>query len=195
MKIGYIRCSTSEQNTIRQEVLMESLGVEKVFIDKASGKSTDRPALKEMLEFIREGDCVIVSEISRFARSTKDLLSLLDILQSKKVEFVSQKEKIDTNTPTGKFMLTVFGAVAELQRDYITVSRDEGIAIAKTIPGKYKGKQKIEVNEKQFAKVYKEWKQGLITAKHAMELLGLKPNTFYRRVKEYEEYIEKDTKK
>lgn len=112
MKIGYIRISTTDQNTARQEVLMKELNVEQVFIDRMSGKNTDRPELKKMMSFVREGDTVIVESISRFARNTKDLLDLVEQLTAKRVEFISKKEAIDTTTPTGKFMLTVFGAVA-----------------------------------------------------------------------------------
>lgn len=77
MKIGYIRVSTEEQNTIRQEVLMQELGIDEIYIDKASGKNADRPQLKKMLTYIRRGDTVIVESISRFARNTKDLLELI----------------------------------------------------------------------------------------------------------------------
>lgn len=83
------------------------------------------------MNFVREGDVVIVESISRFARNTKDLLELVDQLTEKQVEFISKKEAIDTTTPTGKFMLTVFGAVAELEREYILQRQKEGIAIAK----------------------------------------------------------------
>lgn len=117
MIIGYIRISTTDQSTARQEVLMKELGAEQVFIDRMSGKNTDRPELKRMMSFVREGDTVIVESISRFARNTKDLLELVEQLTKKRVEFVSKKEAIDTSTPTGKFMLTVFGAVAELERE------------------------------------------------------------------------------
>ncbi len=140
MKIGYIRISTTDQNTARQEVLMMELGVEQVFIDRMSGKNTDRPELKRMMNFVREGDVVIVESISRFARNTKDLLELVDQLTEKQVEFISKKEAIDTTTPTGKFMLTVFGAVAELEREYILQRQKEGIAIAKQ-NGVYKGRK------------------------------------------------------
>ena len=119
MKIGYIRVSTAEQNTIRQEILMKELGVDEIYIDKMSGKNTNRPQLNAMIDYVRRGDTVIVSEISRFARNTKDLLELIETLSNKGVEFVSKKEAIDTTTPTGKFMLTIFGAVAELEREYI----------------------------------------------------------------------------
>ena len=104
MKIGYIRVSTTEQNTIRQEILMNDLGVDGIYMDKVSGKNTHRPQLKSMLEYVRRGDTVIVSEISRFARNTRDLLDLVETLTAKGVEFVSKKEAIDTTTPTGKFM-------------------------------------------------------------------------------------------
>ena len=132
MKIGYIRISTLDQNTARQEVLMEALGVDEVYIDRMSGKSADRPELRRMLEYVRRGDTVVVESISRFARNTRDLLELVERLTEKGVEFVSQKEAIDTTTPAGKFMLTVFGAVAELEREYILQRQREGIAIART---------------------------------------------------------------
>ena len=131
LKIGYVRVSTQEQNTIRQEKLMEQLGVEQVYIDRISGKNLQRPQLQTMMEYVRKGDTVVVESISRFARNTRDLLELIDQLNAKGVVFVSQKEAIDTDTPTGKFMLTIFGAVAELERAYILQRQREGIAIAK----------------------------------------------------------------
>lgn len=131
MKIGYIRISSADQNTARQEVLMQELGVEHVYIDRMSGKNTDRPELKRMMNYVRDGDTVIVESISRFARNTRDLLELIEQLNEKNVEFVSKKEAIDTSTPTGKFMLTIFGAVAELEREYILQRQREGIEIAK----------------------------------------------------------------
>ena len=181
MLVGYIRVSTAEQNTARQEVLMKELGVEKIYIDKLSGKSTERPELKEMLEFIRSGDTVIVESISRFARNTKDLLDLVEKLHSKGVEFISKKESIDTTTPAGKFMLTVFGAVAELERGYILDRQREGIAIAKSV-GKYKGRKPVPVDEELWNRLFDLWKNGEITAIEFMKQTGLKRNTFYRRV-------------
>ena len=138
LKIGYVRVSTQEQNTARQEVLMKDLGVTEVYIDRMSGKSSDRPELKKLMEYVRKGDTVIVESISRFARNTRDLLELVEQLTAKGVEFVSKKEAIDTTTPSGKFMLTIFGAVAELEREYILQRQKEGIAIAKA-NGIYKG--------------------------------------------------------
>lgn len=181
MKIGYIRISTTDQNTARQEVLMQELGVEQIFIDRMSGKNTNRPELKRMMAFVREGDTVLVESISRFARNTKDLLELMEELTVKKVDFVSKKESIDTSTPAGKFMLTVFGAVAELERAYTLQRQKEGIAIAKE-KGVYKGRPPLAEHPK-FNEIVSIWQNGEITAVEAMKRLEMKPSTFYRKVK------------
>ena len=181
MKVGYIRVSTEEQNTARQEVLMGQLGVEKIYIDKMSGKSKDRPQLKEMLGFVRTGDTVIVESISRFARNTRDLLELVELLTEKSVEFVSRKESIGTTTPAGKFMLTVFAAVAELERGYILDRQREGIAIAKS-QGKYKGRKAKAVDEQLWDELYSKWVAHEITAVEFMRRMGMNKGAFYRRV-------------
>ena len=123
---------------------------------------------------------VIVESISRFARNTRDLLELVEQLAAKGVEFVSQKEAIDTATPTGKFMLTVFGAVAELEREYILQRQREGIEIAKT-QGKYTGRKPI--SSPDFDNVASQWRRGELTAVQAMKRLGMSKATFYRRVR------------
>ena len=105
MKIGYIRVSTEEQNTARQEILLRDLGVDELFIDKASGKNANRPELARMMNYVRRGDTVIVESISRFARNTRDLLDLVERLTEKQVEFVSRTEANDTTTPTAKYMI------------------------------------------------------------------------------------------
>lgn len=181
LKIGYIRVSTAEQNTVRQEVMMRDLGVSELYIDRASGKNADRTELQRMLAYVRKGDTVIVESISRFARNTRDLLELVETLAEKEVDFVSKKESIDTTTPSGKFMLTVFGAVAELEREYILQRQREGIAIAKQ-HGVYKGRKPIE--RADFAPTVAKWRAGEITAVEAMRRLDMKPSTFYRKVKQ-----------
>ena len=180
MKIGYIRVSTQEQNTIRQEILMESLGVDEVYIDRMSGKNTNRPELQKMMAYVRCGDTVIVESISRFARNTRDLLELVECLTEKEVEFISKKEAIDTSTPTGKFMLTIFAAVAELEREYILQRQREGIAAAKS-RGKYTGRKPIQAPH--LDRVVAQWQNGEITAVEAMRTLKMSKSTFYRRVK------------
>lgn len=183
MKVGYARVSTQEQNEARQLAAFTEMGIGKVFLDKQSGKNADRPQLKEMLSFIREGDTVVCESISRMARNTKDLLAIVDEITKKKAEFISLKESIDTTTATGKFMLTVFAAMAELERETTHQRQAEGIAIAKA-QGKYHGRQPIAVDKKQFAKECKAWREGKQTAAETMRNLKLKPNTFYRRVRD-----------
>lgn len=180
MKIGYVRVSTEEQNTARQEIMLRELDVDELFVDRASGKNTDRPELNRMMNFVRRGDTVIVESISRFARNTRDLLDLVEQLTAKQVEFVSRKEAIDTTTPTGKFMLTVFAAVAELEREYILQRQREGIAIAKQ-QGKYRGRPPKVYPD--FERIAARWQKGEITAVQAMKQLGMSKTRFYERVK------------
>lgn len=183
MKVFYIRCSTEEQNEARQIESAKEVNAEKIFIDKASGKNADRKELKEMLSFVREGDTVYCSDISRIARNTKDLLNIVEELNNKGVYFVSLKESIDTTTATGKFLLTIFGAMAELERENILQRQREGIEIAKK-EGKYKGRKRIEIDEKLFNKMVNEWKNGERTATSIIKFFNISPQTFYRRVNE-----------
>lgn len=189
MRIGYVRTSTEGQNNARQKELLKQLGIEKIFIDKMSGKDTNRPALKEMMNFVRDGDIVVTESISRFARNTKDLLELVEQLHKKNVRYISQKENIDTQTAAGKFMLTLFGAIAELERENILQRQREGIEIAKE-QGKYKGRPAKEL--KNFEEIYSIWKDGNISATLASRQLGVSRSTFYRKVSEYEHRKKED---
>jgi len=182
MLIGYVRISSQEQQTARQDALMKDFGAQKVFMDVASGSTGTRPGLLELLSFVREGDTVVVESISRIARNTRDLLQIIDTLAGKRVEFVSRKEAIDTKTPAGKFMLTVFGAVAELERDYLLARQREGIEQAK-LQGKYRGRRPIDVDPALWESVCGKWRAGKITAVEAQRRLGLSASSFYRRVR------------
>lgn len=162
-KIGYIRVSTEHQETARQEALMKQYHVERIFAEKMSGKNADRPELKAMLEYVREGDTLYIESISKLGRSTRDLLNIIDVLQKKGVTLVSSKENIDTNTPQGRFVLSIFAALSELEREQTLQRQREGIAIAKS-QGKYKGRQPISIDWVKFAQLYEQWKSGDITA-------------------------------
>ena len=181
MKVAYIRVSTKEQNTARQEEAMKKLNVEKTFIEKISGKDTNRPQLKAMLDYIREGDTLIVESYSRLARSTQDLLSIVDELTKKKVIFISLKENIDTSTPHGKLMLTIFGGLAQFERECILQRQKEGIAIAKQ-QGKYKGRKPLS-KPVNWDSVIKRMNNEEITKVEARKELGLTHATFYRMLK------------
>lgn len=184
MKVGYIRVSTREQNTVRQDELMKNLEVEKIYTDRMSGKNTDRPELRKMMDFVREGDSVVVESISRFARNTRDLLDLIAALDSKGVQFISKKESIDTSTPAGKFMLTVFAAMAELERAYILERQAEGIAIAK-VEGRMNGRPRKIIDN--FENVYNDVKGKKLSATKAAKQLGISRSTWYRRRKDFED--------
>ena len=181
-KVGYIRVSAIDQNTERQEVALKELKVDKIFTEKLSGKNTNRPELHRMLDYVREGDTLYIESISRLARSTKDLLSLVQVLQEKGVDLVSLKENIDTTTPQGRFILTIFGALSELERENILQRQREGIEIAKK-NGKVLGRPIIE-SPKDWDKIITLWKRGEITAVVSMKRLNLTKATFYRRVKQ-----------
>ncbi len=181
--IGYARVSTEEQNEARQLQSFESYTekIKKVFIDKMSGKDINRPQLQAMLEYVREGDVIVVSEFSRLARSTRDMLQIVQELTDKGVGLISLKEKIDTDSSTGRFMLTVFAALAELERDTILQRQREGIAIAKQ-QGKYKGRKPLPFNEDKFRAECKKWRNGDQTAVATMKKLDMKKNRFYKIV-------------
>ena len=157
MRIAYVRVSTAEQNEARQIEALKRYDIEKWFTEKCSGKNTDRPKLTEMMDFAREGDEIYIHDFSRLARSTKDLLNIIEKLDAKGIKLISNKENLDTHTPTGKLMLTMIGAIAEFERANILERQREGIISAKR-EGRMSGrKQKIILEE--------DWKQNLFLYK------------------------------
>ncbi|MBR2824580.1 MAG: recombinase family protein [Clostridia bacterium] len=194
-RIAYIRVSTQEQDTGRQDAMFTDY--DKVFTEKISGKDTNRPQLQKLMEYVREGDTVTVESYSRFARNTRDLLELVEELDKKQVGFISLKEQIDTTTPQGRLMMTIFAGLAQFEREQTLQRQAEGIAIKKAhdaelkamgLPAEtYKGRKPIEVDNDRFTAEVKKWRAGQQTARETMNKLKLKPNTFYRRVKQMEE--------
>ncbi len=185
MRIGYARCSSIDQNPARQEQILKDAKCERIYLDMLSGKSMDRPQLQEMLQFMRDGDVIVVESISRLARSTKDLLTLIETMASANVRFISMKESMDTSTAQGKFMLTVFAAISELERENIRQRQAEGIAIAKK-KGVYKGKPPIKIDMIEFETLYRQWCDGDITQKYMCKKLNVSESTLRRRIHEYE---------
>ena len=184
-KIGYIRVSTEHQETARQQEIMCGYQVDRIFSEKISGANKDRPQLRAMLDYVREGDTLYIESISRLGRSTKDLLNIIDTLTDKNVTLISHKENIDTNMPTGKFMLTVFAALSQLEREQLRQRQREGIEIAKA-QGKYTGRKPIPTDWTMFGQLYGEWRVKHITGRDFMRRMDMSANTFYRRVREYE---------
>ena len=157
MKVAYVRVSTVEQNEARQLEALKKYDIEKWFTEKVSGKDTNRPKLQEMLDFVREGDIIYIHDFSRLARSTKDLLEMIEQLEQKKVSLVSNKENLDTSTPTGKLLVTMIAAINEFERQNLLERQKEGIEIAKR-EGKFKGGQVKKIDEATFSKYYAEYK-------------------------------------
>lgn len=184
MILGYVRVSTVEQNESRQMVTMEKYNVEKIFQEKVSAKDTNRPQLQELLDYAREGDTIIIHDFSRLARSTKDLLEIVELLESKEITLISSKENIDTSTPTGKLMLTMIGAINEFERTNMLERQREGIAIAKA-EGKYKGRKEVKIDN--FEEYYNKYKNREINKTQLAKELGVSRPTLDKLIREHEE--------
>ncbi len=191
--IGYVRVSTANQNDDRQELIMTKYKVEKVFKEKVSGKNMkDREQLRIMLDYIREDDTIIVSDFSRLARSTKDLLNIVEIIESKNATLKSDKENIDTSTPNGKLMLTMIGALNEFERQNMLERQKEGIAIAKE-KGIYKNKRVDEIRSK-FDIYYNKYMTRQITKIGLSKELNISRTTLDKLIIEYKSNINDKTK-
>lgn len=187
MKVAYVRVSTVEQNEARQLEGLKKYGIEKWFIEKVSGKDTNRPQLQSMLEFVREGDTIYIHDFSRLARSTKDLLSIVEGLNKRKIHLVSNKENIDTSTPTGKLMLTMIGAIAEFERMNLLERQREGIAVAKA-DGKYKGRKAREIDD-EFAELFRAYQARQINKVEFAQRLNVSRPTLDRMIARYNEEV------
>ena len=185
MNIAYIRVSTVDQNEQRQIEALEGKNIDKWYIEKVSAKDTNRPKLQEMLEFAREGDTIYIHSFDRLARSTTDLLGLIEQMQEKGIHFVSNKENIDTSTPTGKLMVTMIGAINEFERANLLERQREGIAIAKE-NGAYKGRKAIEV-DKRFKAEYERYLNRELNKTELAKALEISRPTLDKLIKEYEE--------
>jgi DNA invertase Pin-like site-specific DNA recombinase len=181
--VGYVRVSTVEQNESRQLVTMQRYNVEKLFQEKVSAKDINREELNKMLDFVREGDSIVIHDFSRLARSTKDLLHIMELLESKGVNLISTKENIDSSTPTGKLMLTMIGAINEFERTNMLERQREGIAIAKAA-GKYKGRKEIKVDN--FEDYYNKYLSRAFNKSQLAKEIGVSRPTLNKLIKEYQ---------
>ena len=175
MNIAYVRVSTIEQNEARQVEALRVHQIDKWFKEKVSGKDTNRPQLQAMLEFAREGDTIYIHDFSRLARSTSDLLKLVETLQTKNIRLVSNKENIDTHTPTGKLMLTMIAAINEFERMNLLERQREGIAIAKR-KGIYKGRKPVAILPEEWQTTYTNYCARKITKVQMAKRLGTMMN-------------------
>lgn len=180
MNLAYVRVSTVEQNEERQIEALKKFNIEKWFTEKVSGKNMNRPKLQEMLDFCREGDTIYIHDFSRLARSTKDLLDIVERLKEKGVHLVSNKENIDSSTPQGKLMLTMIAAIYEFERENMLERQREGIAIAKR-EGKFKGRKPLELDD--FDKYYELYVSRQITKSEMARKLNISRPTLDKMIK------------
>ncbi len=190
--VGYVRVSTVDQNEARQVEALKKHNIEKWFTEKVSGKDTNRPQLQLMLDYVREGDTVYIHDFSRLARSTKDLLEIVETLNKKGVHLVSNKENIDSSTPTGKLMLTMIGAIAEFERQNLLERQKEGIAVQKELDKsrkpedkKYKGRKAVVIDEEQFEKEYSRYQKREINKTELAKILEVSRPTLDKLIKEH----------
>lgn len=182
--VAYIRVSTKEQNEDRQVEALQKFGIDKFFCEKRSGKNTNRPELQKMLEYVREGDTVYIHSFDRLARSTKDLLSLIDTLNAKGVRLVSNKENLDSSTATGKLMITMIAAINEFELSNLHERQAEGIACAQS-RGAYAKPMKT-VDESSWTKLYRQHKEGSLSKSKWAETLGVSRPTLNKLISRYE---------
>ena len=184
-KIAYVRVSTVEQNETRQVEALEKHGIDKWFTEKVSAKDANRPQLQAMIDYVREGDIVYIHDFSRLARSTKELLDIVETLEKKGVALVSNKESLDTGTPTGKLMLTVIAAIYEFERANMLERQREGIEIAKR-EKKFKGRKPVNIDIKsdEFMKLHEKYTQRKITKVEMAQELNISRPTLDKLLKE-----------
>ena len=169
--LAYIRVSAVDQNEGRQLEAMKKYNITRNFIEKASGKDTNRPELKALIKYARTGDTVYIESFSRLARDTRDLLNLVDEMDEKGIKVISLKEGLDSSTPNGKLMLTMIGAIATFERDIMLERQKEGIALAKA-EGKYKGRKAKELPS-NFNELYQQYISRKITKTKLAEMCNV----------------------
>lgn len=178
MKIGYARVSTEEQNLDRQLDSLKEAGCEKIFQEKITGTKKERPELDKMLEHLRSGDFIIISDLTRLSRSVKDLFSLVDQIEKKGANIKSLKESwMDTSTPQGKLMFTIFAGISQFERDLISQRTLEGLAAARA-RGRKGGRPKKD--EKSINLALKMYQEKTYSISEITKATGVSKTTIYR---------------
>ncbi len=187
MNYAYVRVSTKEQSEERQIKCLEKYGIDKWYSEKISGATMERPKLQEMLRSLKGGDTVYITDFSRLARNTYDLLCMIDNFEHYGINLVSDKEKLDMSTASGKLLITVIAAVNEFERDMMLERQAEGIEIAKR-KGKYEncGRKRTEVDEEEFSEYLSLIKAGKMTKVELASKINVSRPTLDKMIKERE---------
>lgn len=179
MKFGYMRVSIIDQNLDRQKKQLEDFGCERIFFEKVTGTKRDRPELNHMLEFLRSEDTVVVTDLTRLSRSTKDLIEITELISKKGAHLKSLKESwLDTTTAHGKMLFTIFAGIAQFERDLTSERTKEGVLAARK-RGKLPGRPKADKEKIQYALYLME--QGM-SRTDAAEKAGISRMTLYRKI-------------
>jgi DNA invertase Pin-like site-specific DNA recombinase len=181
MIFGYARVSTTEQSLERQLQELQQAGAEEILKEKITGTKADRPELNRLLDKLRSGDLILVSDLTRLSRSTKDLFALVEIIEQKGAYIKSLKESwLDTTTPTGKLMFTFMAGISQFERDLISQRTKEGLAVARS-RGKMGGrKQKLESTKKET--IYKLYQERQLSIMDICNMFGITKPTLYKVV-------------
>lgn len=177
MVIGYARCSTADQNLDWQLDALNKKGCERIYQEKISGTKKDRPELGKMLDALRAGDTVVICELTRLSRSTKDLFELVERISNAGANIKSLKEAwLDTTTPQGKLLFTIFAGVSQFERDLIRERTMEGLAAARA-RGRKGGRPRA--NGKSISQALALYDTGTIPIKDILETTGISKATLY----------------
>ena len=180
--VAYVRVSSVDQNRERQRAALQGHQIDRWFEESLSGKNMERPQLQELLQYIREGDTVYVSEFSRLGRSTADLLEIVKRIEGKGATLISLKENFDTHSAAGKLQMTMLAAISEFERSMILERQAEGIAIAKK-KGKYTGRKRVKIPN--IGDYYARYMRRELTKTAAAAELGVSRNTLTRLFEDY----------
>lgn len=192
MKIGYVRVSTVDQNEARQIEAMKTDGVEKIYMDKKSGKDFDRPEYQKMISELHKGDVLVIHSIDRLGRNYEEIIDEwrkitkeigADIIVQDMPLLNTCHNKDLTGTLIADIVLQLLSYVAQRERENIRQRQKEGIAIAKA-QGKYKGRAKREINKKLFEETKLRWQNGEITKVQFAEIMGVSRGTLYKLLEE-----------
>lgn len=188
MKVGYVRVSTADQNEARQIEAMKADGVEKIYMDKKSGKDFNRPEYQKMIASLHKGDILIIHSIDRLGRNYEEIIAEwrkitkeieADIIVQDMPLLNTTQNKDLTGTLIADIVLQLLSYVAQRERENIRQRQKEGIAIAKA-QGKYKGRSKKEINKDLFEETKRSWQMGEITKAQFAETIGVSRSTLYK---------------
>jgi len=180
MLVGYARVSTQDQNPALQLDALKAAGCEKMFVETASGAQRDRPELLAALDYLRAGDSLVVWKLDRLARSLKQLIETVELLESRNIGLRSLTEAIDTTTAGGKLIFHVFGALAEFERSIIRERTKAGLEAARA-RGK-KGGRPPSLDAKDLAAAKAMLSDPEITMEEVAKRLRVAPSTLYRHL-------------